>query len=89
MKRENVEQPSFYSISNRDAYASIRGYVFQVQMTIQRWLNLKEGEVLELECGEDIDHISSALGQNDEEFVRTLEQVKYRKKRLSLRSQSA
>ncbi|PZO44209.1 MAG: hypothetical protein DCF19_03140 [Pseudanabaena frigida] len=42
---------------NRSAEAAIRGYVYQVDVTIERWLKLDPNEYLELECGEDIDHI--------------------------------
>ena len=38
-----------------DAYATIAGFVFQVNATILHWLKLGAGEYLELEAGEDID----------------------------------
>jgi hypothetical protein len=38
-----------------DAFATIAGFVFQVNVTIQHWLKLDLGEYLELEAGEDID----------------------------------
>jgi hypothetical protein len=38
-----------------DAFATIAGFVFQVNVTIQHWLKLGAGEYLELEAGEDID----------------------------------
>ena len=77
----------FAPIENRDAYYVIRGYVYQVDLTIERWLELAPDQVLELECGEDIDRISSALRLKDR--GRLLEQVKYRKSRLTLRSKDA
>ncbi|MEG4940748.1 hypothetical protein [Microcoleus sp. F4-D5] len=58
---------------NRDASDTIRGYVYQVDLTIERWLSLQPGEFLELECGEDIDLISRSLSGEEE---RRLEQVK-------------
>ena len=58
---------------NRDAWATIRGYVYQVDLTIERWLSLQPGEFLELECGEDIDLIYRSLSGEEE---RLLEQVK-------------
>ncbi|MEG3853165.1 hypothetical protein [Microcoleus sp. Z1_C4] len=58
---------------NRDASNTIRGYVYQVDLTIERWLSLQPGEFLELECGEDIDLISRSLSGEQE---RRLEQVK-------------
>ncbi|MEG4418116.1 hypothetical protein QUA70_05845 [Microcoleus sp. LAD1_D5] len=58
---------------NRDASDTIRGYVYQVDLTIERWLSLQPGEFLELECGEDIDKIYRSLSGEEE---RRLEQVK-------------
>ena len=58
---------------NRDASDTIRGYVYQVDLTIERWLSLQPQEFLELECGEDIDLISRSLSGEEE---RRLEQVK-------------
>ena len=62
------------SSRNNDASNTIRGYVYQVDTTIKRWLELKIDERLELECGEDIDLISRSLHSEDEQ--RLLEQVK-------------
>ncbi|RUS94452.1 hypothetical protein DSM106972_093470 [Dulcicalothrix desertica PCC 7102] len=58
---------------NRDASDTIRGYVYQVDLTIERWLNLQPDEYLQLECGEDIDLISRSLVGDEQ---RLLEQVK-------------
>jgi hypothetical protein len=33
---------------DRDAWAAIRGYVYQVDTTILRWLNLGSGETIEI-----------------------------------------
>ncbi len=38
---------------DRDAYATIAGFVLQVDLTVLRWLNLDDSELLELECGRD------------------------------------
>ncbi len=57
----------------RDASDTIRGYVYQVLLTIKRWLDLQPGEVLELECGEDIDLLSPLLSGEEQ---RLQEQVK-------------
>ena len=78
---------AFAPIKNRDAYYVIRGYVYQVNLTIERWLQLHPNQILELECGEDIDTISSALGSGQEE--RLLEQVKHNEKPLTLRNPNA
>jgi len=56
------------------------GFVYQIDLTIQRWLNLQPGQTLELECGEDIDIISHSLTATPEEWQRQLEQVKHRDK---------
>jgi len=74
--------------SNRDACATIRGYVYQVDLTIDRWLRLQPGQTLELERGEDID-IVQALTSPEEEQTRVLEQVKNSPRSLTLRSQDA
>ena len=81
---------SFRTVRGRDARASIRGYVYQIDLTIERWLALDENEVLELECGEDIDIVSRAIQASDEtERDRLLNQVKSRERRISLRSPEA
>ena len=72
----------FQEIKNRDAWASIRGFVYQVDATIHRWLTLNANEVLELEKGEDIDVV--ARGIANREKSRKLEQIKYREGNLSL-----
>ena len=48
---------AFTTMRNRDAWATIRGYVYQVELTIDRWLTLQPEQVLELERGEDIDTV--------------------------------
>jgi hypothetical protein len=61
------EQIVFKSDPQRDAYRVIAGFIFQINTTIERWLELKDGEVVELERGEDIDVIQVAVrggGQN-------------------------
>jgi tetratricopeptide (TPR) repeat protein len=74
---------------DRDAWGTIRGYVYQVDLTIERWLDLQPGQILELERGEDIDLISRALVAEGEEQQRLLEQVKHRDAPVTLRSASA
>lgn len=73
----------------RDAHATFAGFVFQVNVTILRWLNLQSGQHLELEAGEDIDLIQAAAVKGLE-GAQLLEQVKQlRGKRLTLRSADA
>ena len=80
---------SFNPLRDRDAWSTIRGYVYQVDLTIQRWLDLEPHQILEIECGEDIDIVGRALLADLEERDRLLEQVKHREKSLTLRSPEA
>ncbi len=77
----------FKEIENRDAWAVIRGFVYQVDVTILRWLSLKDNQILELEKGEDIDIVCNELINNTN--TRDLEQVKYREANLTLNQQLA
>ena len=73
----------------RDAHATFAGFVFQVNVTILRWLHLQPGQHLELEAGEDIDLIQAAAAKGLE-GANILEQVKQiRGKHLTLRSTDA
>jgi tetratricopeptide (TPR) repeat protein len=79
---------SFVSDPQRDASDVVAGFVFQIDLTIQRWLEMKEHEVLELERGEDLDLIQ--LGDGDVPETRLLEQFKRRStSAISLRSGDA
>ncbi|MFY0578890.1 hypothetical protein ACN28S_35635 [Cystobacter fuscus] len=72
---------------DRDAWATIRGFVYQVALTLERWLDLADDEHLELERGEDIDTVAKVLAASGvEESTRLLEQIKYREKNVTLRS---
>lgn len=76
----------------QDAYFVIRGYVYQVQLSIRRWLALQKGEALELECGEDIDRLSQEIKSSSNGSVasirreRLLEQIKCHQDNVTLRS---
>jgi len=72
----------FTEIKNRDAWGTIRGFVYQVDLTILRWINLRDNEILELERGEDIDIVTNDFEQ--QEISRELEQIKYRDNNISL-----
>lgn len=80
--------PPFITSRQRDAWGSIRGYVYQVDLTIERWLTLPPGSALELERGEDIDTIQNAIRDPGDEETRLLEQIKVRDS-LTLRSPEA
>lgn len=82
------EGPSLVLARDRDAFAAIRGFVYQAELTILRWLELGEQEALELERGEDVDLVRRAVAGGDvAEFDRLMEQVKHREKRVTLRTQ--
>jgi hypothetical protein len=74
---------------DRDAWAIIRGFVYQVELIIDRWLRLQPDQVLELERGEDIDTIQRAMSSVGDEQARLLEQIKVRANNLTLRSDAA
>jgi hypothetical protein len=80
---------NFISDPERDAWATIAGFVYQVDLTILRWLNLDDNEWLELECGEDIDTVRQELEMDSPQDSRLLEQVKRRKANITLRSSVA
>ena len=76
----------FNPIPNTDAYAAILGFKYQADWTIIRWCELQESEHLELECGEDIDIVASALSKAAEGDSRQLQQIKQLSKAINLRS---
>jgi len=79
--------PSFSS--KRDAWGTIRGYVYQANLTVQRWLDLQPDQILELERGEDIDLITVALADPGVELGRLMEQVRVREQSVTLRTPGA
>jgi hypothetical protein len=91
----------FRASQGNDAYATIRGFVFQANLTVLQWLNLSKNQHLELECGEDIDVVGKAVGDVisqtlalGEPFVelagvRELEQLKVRAANLTMKSEEA
>ena len=81
----------FKANPRRDAYATIAGFFYQVNITLLRWLGLQPGQHLELESGEDID-TAEAIGGGEPGLAerRLLEQLKVRSSRsLTLRSPEA
>lgn len=80
----------FQVTRDRDAWAAIRGYRYQIELSIEAWLSLGEQEVLALEKGEDIDLVTNAVQSEDSATCeRLLNQVKCREKRLTLSSRDA
>jgi len=77
----------FNEIKNRDAYGVVRGFVYQVDSTILRWVDLDDNEILELEKGEDIDIVTNDIENN--ELSRELEQIKYRESTITLNSDTS
>ena len=79
---------AFVSDPRRDAWKAIKGFYYQVQLTILRWLELQSGELLYCESGEDIDHIRAVVEADVGLQERLLEQVKVRSQ-ITLRSPEA
>jgi hypothetical protein len=49
----------------RDAWKAIRGFYYQVELTVIRWLELQADTILHCECGEDIDHVRQLLDTDE------------------------
>ena len=76
---------SFAPARHRDAWFVVRGYVYQVETTLERWLTLTPEGVLELERGEDIDTVANwCSGERNEQ--RLLEQIKHCEGSITLNS---
>jgi hypothetical protein len=73
---------NFKAISNRDAWSVFRGYGYQINITILRWINLKDNDLLELERGEDIDIVQRDICRQT--ISRELEQIKFHDSNISL-----
>ncbi|MFF2018905.1 hypothetical protein [Paenibacillus sp. NPDC058177] len=70
---------------DRDAWSTIRGYVYQVDLSLENWILLEDNEYLELERAEDID----VVGMLNDNSDRVMNQIKHREKNLTLRSPEA
>ena len=70
----------------RDARPAIDGYVYQVVATVLAWLNLAEGQHLELEAGEDFDLVEREAASVAADASRTVQQVHKRSRTITLRS---
>jgi hypothetical protein len=60
----------------RDASDVFAGFLYQIDRTVQRWLDIRDDELLDLERGEDLDVIQFSV--EDVPETRTLEQIKRR-----------
>ncbi len=76
----------FSPARDQDAWFVIRGFAYQIDATILRWLNLGPAETLELERGEDIDRLVPAAAEGR---ARILEQVKHLEASVTLRTPAA
>jgi hypothetical protein len=84
---ESLDHPLLVIARDREATAAILGYVYQVDLTIEGWIQLGPSQILDLERGEDVDHISRGLaGAPPDEWGRVLEQIKHRVGSLTLRT---
>ena len=72
----------------RDAWAAIRGFLYQVRSTILRWLDLDQQTLLLCEYGEDIAHLRRVVDPTTkaELHEHLLEQIKHSEKHVTLRT---
>src|ERR1035438_1345206 len=75
----------FTALPGHDASAAIRGFFYQINVTIMRWLELPAEYRLELEAGEDIDVVREFFLPGHKRY-RALEQIKDLRKNITLRS---
>lgn len=55
-------------VRDRDAQVAIRGFVYQVDLTILRWLKLDDADLLLPERAEDIDIVAQWMNGGDEQL---------------------
>lgn len=83
-----MTQPFTYEL-NRDASATIQGFLYQMQLTVLRWVDLDESTTLVCECREDVDHVSQLIENEEPTTAWLLEQIKKLKKPITLTSPEA
>ena len=88
MPEDLFSQPFVVARERRDATVVIRGYVYQVNTTLLKWIELEPNHWLELEAGEDIDALQRAVTNYDQPD-RVFEAVKCRERNLTLRAPEA
>ena len=89
LRRYDRGMAEFVAYRDRDAWFVIRGFRYQIDLTILRWIELREGQTLELEAGEDIDTVARSVEARPEDSKRLLEQVKHLDRNITLRSPEA
>ena len=70
-------------VRDRDAQAAIRGFVYQVDLTLLRWLKLDDTDLLLPERAEDIDIVARWMNGGGEQL---LEQVKHLSGNITLKT---
>ena len=75
----------FTVLIGHDASPTIRGFFYQINVTILRWLELPSDHHLELESGEDIDVVRDVFLPGQKRY-RALEQIKSLKRHVTLKS---
>jgi hypothetical protein len=75
----HMPTPFIYN-HQRDAWKAIKGFYYQVELTVMRWLKLQTDTILYCECGEDIDHVKQLLDTDEAMPPRLREQIKTRDK---------
>ena len=88
-RRYDRGMAEFVAYRDRDAWFVIRGFRYQIDLTILRWIELREDQTLELEAGEDIDTVARSVEARLEDSKRLLEQVKHLDRNITLRSPEA
>jgi len=73
----------------RDASASIAGFVYQLDWSVLRWLQLGPGEAVELEGGEDIDVVGPELLDSAASQDRVLTALKHVSGTITLNTRDA
>jgi len=68
---------------DNDASAAFRGFVYQVNLTLLRWIRLKAPQYLELERGEDIDLVTQAFFSDSADAEGRTEQIENRLRELN------
>lgn len=80
------DMAAFRTARNRDAWPSIRGFLYQAALSIDRWLSLGRLSLWSSRGAKTSNIVRRALEAEEDEESRLLEQVKVRDTTVSLRS---